>query len=346
MRQRVTDFGSQYYFSTGEVAAEEDKTMSKATPDLAPPDLVVMTDVYTYIGVVAEVLNEGLPRTAWLLIVTEPHRSISPLSVSYTLISFSFATQTASPLHGFRNNQSHFSDIREDPQPLLSSNPAASRNSTTASNAPQDGSAIQSALGQMTDRTSVPNIFANKQHIGGNSCRLEPVGRSVAASSTGSAETVSAAPSQADEVLHAECKFAFRHHRMLDALTFLCERSGRVRVICSGGALHSPEETLLYRPHARGSLSCRLGQRQRRRRNSLRHQEILGTAPHRPLDVALPLVRKVWIDAVCINQDDIDERNAQVLKIRGIFSQLLAVTIWLGEDGMSGSGLDSETHIV
>ncbi|KAH9211167.1 hypothetical protein DL95DRAFT_465154 [Leptodontidium sp. 2 PMI_412] len=36
------------------------------------------------------------------------------------------------------------------------------------------------------------------------------------------------------------------------------------------------------------------------------------------------LVNKVWIDAVCINQDDIDERNAQ-----------------LGEDEMSGTGLDS-----
>ncbi|KAI8623900.1 heterokaryon incompatibility protein-domain-containing protein [Xylariaceae sp. FL1651] len=53
------------------------------------------------------------------------------------------------------------------------------------------------------------------------------------------------------------------------------------------------------------------------------------------------LVDKVWIDAVCINQDDIDERNAQVLRIRDIFSQSLAVTIWLGEDEMNGKGLDS-----
>lgn len=53
------------------------------------------------------------------------------------------------------------------------------------------------------------------------------------------------------------------------------------------------------------------------------------------------LVDKVWIDAVCINQDDIDERNAQVLRIRDIFSQPLAVTIWLGEDEMSGTGLES-----
>ncbi|KAL5407035.1 hypothetical protein PMIN04_011845 [Paraphaeosphaeria minitans] len=53
------------------------------------------------------------------------------------------------------------------------------------------------------------------------------------------------------------------------------------------------------------------------------------------------LVDKVWIDAICINQDDIDERNAQILRIRDIFSQSLAVTIWLGEDEMSGTGLDS-----
>jgi hypothetical protein len=39
------------------------------------------------------------------------------------------------------------------------------------------------------------------------------------------------------------------------------------------------------------------------------------------------LVDKVWIDAVCINHDDIDEHNAQVLRIRDIFSQSLAVTI-------------------
>ena len=32
-----------------------------------------------------------------------------------------------------------------------------------------DGSAIQSALGDLTGQTTVPNIFINKQHIGGNS---------------------------------------------------------------------------------------------------------------------------------------------------------------------------------
>ncbi|MCJ1242980.1 hypothetical protein MMC30_000176 [Trapelia coarctata] len=50
------------------------------------------------------------------------------------------------------------------------------------------------------------------------------------------------------------------------------------------------------------------------------------------------LVDKVWIDAICINQDDIDKRNAQIMRIRDIFSQSLAVIIWLGEDEMSGTG--------
>ncbi|KAF2501886.1 hypothetical protein BU16DRAFT_211451 [Lophium mytilinum] len=50
---------------------------------------VVTTDVYTYISTVAEVLNEGLPRTAWLIIGDEDNRSLrSRLSLSYTLVVF------------------------------------------------------------------------------------------------------------------------------------------------------------------------------------------------------------------------------------------------------------------
>jgi glutaredoxin 3 len=32
-----------------------------------------------------------------------------------------------------------------------------------------DGSAIQSTLGDITGQTTVPNIFINQKHIGGNS---------------------------------------------------------------------------------------------------------------------------------------------------------------------------------
>ena len=48
---------------------------------------VVTTDVYTYIGVIVEVLNEGLPRAAWLVIGDRTTRTIaSRLGLSYTLI--------------------------------------------------------------------------------------------------------------------------------------------------------------------------------------------------------------------------------------------------------------------
>lgn len=49
--------------------------------------LVVLTDTYTYIGVVAEVLNEGLPRASWLIIGDIASRPLSArLRLSYTLI--------------------------------------------------------------------------------------------------------------------------------------------------------------------------------------------------------------------------------------------------------------------
>jgi len=49
--------------------------------------MVVTTDYYTYIGVIVEVLNEGLPRASWLIIGDKASRSISArLQLSYTLI--------------------------------------------------------------------------------------------------------------------------------------------------------------------------------------------------------------------------------------------------------------------
>ncbi|MCJ1433294.1 hypothetical protein MMC27_002653 [Xylographa pallens] len=48
---------------------------------------VVTTDVYTYIGVIAQVLNDGLPRCAWLIIGDKTTRTVSSrLSLSYTMI--------------------------------------------------------------------------------------------------------------------------------------------------------------------------------------------------------------------------------------------------------------------
>ncbi|SMR50504.1 unnamed protein product [Zymoseptoria tritici ST99CH_1E4] len=49
--------------------------------------MVVTTDVYTYIGVITEVLNEGLPRAAWNIIGDKSNRTLSDRhGLSYTLI--------------------------------------------------------------------------------------------------------------------------------------------------------------------------------------------------------------------------------------------------------------------
>lgn len=40
---------------------------------------------------------------------------------------------------------------------------------------------------------------------------------------------------------------------------------------------------------------------------------------------------KLWIDAICINQEDLEERNAQVLRMSSIYSSAQEVIVWLGE---------------
>ncbi|KAI4121933.1 MAG: hypothetical protein LQ347_006693, partial [Umbilicaria vellea] len=62
-------------------------TLSKLWIAYIDPSQVVTTDVYTYIGVVTEVLNDGLPRAAWLIIGDRTTRTVaSRLSLSYTLV--------------------------------------------------------------------------------------------------------------------------------------------------------------------------------------------------------------------------------------------------------------------
>lgn len=64
-------------------------TLSKLWVANIDSSLVVTTDVYTYIGVIVEVLNEGLPRAAWNIIGDKTTRTISSrISLSYTLIVF------------------------------------------------------------------------------------------------------------------------------------------------------------------------------------------------------------------------------------------------------------------
>jgi hypothetical protein len=40
----------------------------------------------------------------------------------------------------------------------------------------------------------------------------------------------------------------------------------------------------------------------------------------------------VWIDAICINQNDLTERNPQVSHVGDIYSQATTVVVWLGEE--------------
>ena len=55
-------------------------------------------------------------------------------------------------------------------------------------------------------------------------------------------------------------------------------------------------------------------------------------------DLLSPRVR---VNIVYIYQDDINERNAQVIRIRGIYSQLLLIIVQLGEDEITNTGLNS-----
>lgn len=64
-------------------------TLSKYWVSTIDSSVVATVDAYVYIGVVAEVINEGLPRAAWLVIGDDTSRSLSSrLGLSQTLIAF------------------------------------------------------------------------------------------------------------------------------------------------------------------------------------------------------------------------------------------------------------------
>lgn len=64
-------------------------TLSKLWVANIDSSLVVTTDAYTYISVVAETLNEGLPRAAWVIIGDHASRTLTQrLQLSNTLILF------------------------------------------------------------------------------------------------------------------------------------------------------------------------------------------------------------------------------------------------------------------
>lgn len=64
-------------------------TLSKLWVANIDTKLVATTDSYTYIGVVSEVINEGLPRAAWVIIGDKAARAFhSRLGLAHTLILF------------------------------------------------------------------------------------------------------------------------------------------------------------------------------------------------------------------------------------------------------------------
>ncbi|KAF2008468.1 hypothetical protein BU24DRAFT_445489 [Aaosphaeria arxii CBS 175.79] len=64
-------------------------TLSKLWVANIDSSLVVLTDANTYMGVVVEVINEGLPRAAWVIIGDKAARSTSSrIGLTYTLIAF------------------------------------------------------------------------------------------------------------------------------------------------------------------------------------------------------------------------------------------------------------------
>lgn len=50
-----------------------------------------------------------------------------------------------------------------------------------------------------------------------------------------------------------------------------------------------------------------------------------------------------WVDAICINQQDLDERNSQVKTMGEIFAQASKVLIWLGHLGIDPSVFEDTT---
>ena len=47
--------------------------------------------------------------------------------------------------------------------------------------------------------------------------------------------------------------------------------------------------------------------------------------------------RTLWIDALCINQQDLDERSAQIQRMGDIYSKASRVVIWLGPESHDSS---------
>ncbi|KAJ4303971.1 hypothetical protein N0V88_001573 [Collariella sp. IMI 366227] len=61
------------------------------------------------------------------------------------------------------------------------------------------------------------------------------------------------------------------------------------------------------------------------------HGEVLGSNGFEKI-TGNPIAQNIWIDMICINQDDVSERNCQVSVMGRIFSQAQTVIGWLGPE--------------
>jgi len=50
--------------------------------------------------------------------------------------------------------------------------------------------------------------------------------------------------------------------------------------------------------------------------------------------------RVIWVDAICINQRDLQEKGSQVEMMRQIYTTAVQVLVWLGEEGNAKLALD------
>ncbi|OQV02298.1 hypothetical protein CLAIMM_07517 [Cladophialophora immunda] len=81
--------GALAYNFVGFVLPALYNTLSKLWVANIDSSMVVTVDSYTYIGVVAEVINEGLPRAAWVIIGDKSSRSLSSrIGLTQTLVLF------------------------------------------------------------------------------------------------------------------------------------------------------------------------------------------------------------------------------------------------------------------